>query len=77
MSLLSRLKGVGPNGFGYGSTADDVTEGLDLTSKTMLLTGCNSGIGLETMRALTKRGAHVIAAARTVRPVPEIFEGPE
>ena len=66
MSILSKLKGVGANGFGYGSTADDVTAGLDLGGKTILLTGCNSGIGFETLRTLTKRGAHVIAAARTV-----------
>jgi WW domain-containing oxidoreductase len=32
----------------------------------ILLTGCNSGIGKEALRVLTKRGAHVIAAARTV-----------
>lgn len=66
MSLLSLFKGKGPNGFGYGSTAEEVTEGIDLRGQTMLLTGCNSGIGLETLRVLTKRGAHVIAAARTV-----------
>jgi NAD(P)-dependent dehydrogenase (short-subunit alcohol dehydrogenase family) len=66
MSLVSMFKGKGPSGFGYGSTAEDVTEGLDLTGRTILLTGCNSGIGKETLRVLTKRGAHVIAAARTV-----------
>lgn len=60
------LKGKGPSGFGYGSSAEDVTEGLDLTGRTILLTGCNSGIGKETLRVLTMRGAHVIAAARTV-----------
>jgi WW domain-containing oxidoreductase len=66
MSLLSMFKGKGSNGFGYGTTAEEVTEGLDLGGQTILLTGCNSGIGLETLRVLTKRGAHVIAAARTV-----------
>ena len=66
MSLVSMLKGKGPSGFGYGSSAEDVTEGLDLTGRTILLTGCNSGIGKETLRVLTMRGAHVIAAARTV-----------
>ena len=66
MSLVSMLKGKGPSGFGYGSSAEDVTEGLDLTGHTILLTGCNSGIGKETLRVLTMRGAHVIAAARTV-----------
>ena len=59
------FKGKGPNGFGYGSTAEDVTDGLDLRGRTILLTGCNSGIGQETLRVLAKRGAHVIAAART------------
>jgi len=66
MSLLSLFKGKGPSGFGYGSTAEEVTEGIDLSGRTMLLTGCNSGIGLETLRVLTTRGAHVIAAARTI-----------
>ena len=65
MSLYSAMKGNGPSGFGYGSTAEDVTAGMDLTGKTYLLTGCNSGIGLESLRVLGLRGAHVIAAART------------
>src|SRR5436190_18531160 len=42
MSLLSRLGRTGPSGFGYASTAELVTRGLDLHSKTILLTGCNS-----------------------------------
>ena len=66
MSLLAIFKGKGPSGFGYGSTAEDVTSRLDLGGRTILLTGCNSGIGQETLRVLTKRGVHVIAAARTV-----------
>jgi WW domain-containing oxidoreductase len=65
MSLLAFIKGVGPSGFGFGSTADHVTEGLDLRGRTMLVTGCNSGIGLETVRTLAKRGVHVFATART------------
>ena len=66
MSLLSMVKPKGPSGFGYGSTAEEVTEGLDLSGKTILITGCNSGIGLETFRVLSMRGARVLAAARTV-----------
>ena len=66
MSLVSMFKGKGPSGFGYGSTAEDVTAGLDLSGRTVLLTGCNSGIGKETLRVLAMRGAHVIAAARTL-----------
>ncbi|MFT5684486.1 MAG: NAD(P)-dependent dehydrogenase (short-subunit alcohol dehydrogenase family) [Myxococcota bacterium] len=66
MSIYGLLKGAGDNGFGYNSTAEQVTEGLDLTGKTYLLTGCNSGLGLETMRVLSLRGARVIGAARSV-----------
>jgi NAD(P)-dependent dehydrogenase (short-subunit alcohol dehydrogenase family) len=66
VSLLSRISRKGPNGFGYGSTAEDVTAGLSLAGKTCLITGCNSGLGLEAMRVLTLRGAHVIGAARTL-----------
>ena len=47
------------------STAEEVTRGLDLSGKTVVLTGCNSGLGLETMRILAARGAHVIGTARS------------
>jgi NAD(P)-dependent dehydrogenase (short-subunit alcohol dehydrogenase family) len=66
MSLFDLFKGKGSNGFGYSSTAEDVTAGLDLTGKTYMLTGCNSGIGQETARVLGLRGARVIGAARTL-----------
>jgi WW domain-containing oxidoreductase len=65
MSLFSKFMGAGPNGFGYGTTAEQATAGVDLRGKTYLLTGCNSGIGLETLRVLGLRGGHVVAAART------------
>lgn len=51
--------------FGATSTAEEVTAGLDLTGRTALVTGCNSGIGYETMRVLALRGAHVIGTGRT------------
>jgi NAD(P)-dependent dehydrogenase (short-subunit alcohol dehydrogenase family) len=60
------FKGKGPSGFGYGSTAEDVTAGLDLSDRTMLVTGANSGIGRETARVLAMRGVRVVAAARTL-----------
>lgn len=65
MSLVGAFRGRGPSGFGYDSTAEDVTAGLDLTGRTYLVTGCNSGLGLETARVLALRGARVVGAART------------
>jgi len=59
------MKNVIP--FGSRSSADDVLEGVNLTGRTILITGCNSGIGFETFRALTTHGAHVIGLARTMR----------
>lgn len=52
--------------FGSRTTADQVLDGLDLSGRTCLLTGCASGIGFETMRALTAHGARVVGTARTL-----------
>jgi NAD(P)-dependent dehydrogenase (short-subunit alcohol dehydrogenase family) len=54
-----------PTTFGFSSTAEDVTAGVSLAGKTVVVTGCNSGIGMETTRVLALRGAHVIGTART------------
>ncbi|MEK6975934.1 MAG: SDR family NAD(P)-dependent oxidoreductase [Candidatus Thermoplasmatota archaeon] len=51
--------------YGSRSTAEDVVRGLDLTGQTILVTGCSSGLGFETMRVLASRGARVVGAART------------
>ncbi|MEJ2138382.1 MAG: SDR family oxidoreductase [Gammaproteobacteria bacterium] len=61
-----RPQGVPLSAFGYRSTAEEVTQGIDLSGKTALVTGCNSGIGFETMRVLALRGAHVYGAGRTI-----------
>jgi NAD(P)-dependent dehydrogenase (short-subunit alcohol dehydrogenase family) len=50
--------------FGARTTADDVLSGLDLTGRTALVTGGYSGLGLETTRALSRAGAHVVVPAR-------------
>ena len=53
-------------GFNKRSTAEEVLEGQDLSGLTMVITGVNSGLGFESMRVLTERGAHVIGLARTL-----------
>src|SRR6266481_2427068 len=50
---------------GVRSTANQVLAGIDLTGKCILVTGCNSGIGFETISALAANGARVIGLARS------------
>lgn len=45
-------------------TAEQVAFNVDLTNKTVLITGASSGLGLETARVLASRGARVVMAAR-------------
>jgi NAD(P)-dependent dehydrogenase (short-subunit alcohol dehydrogenase family) len=66
MSLVSIIRGRrGASGFGYASTAEEVTANLDLSGKRILVTGVTAGLGRETGRVLAKRGAHILGAART------------
>ena len=75
MSIYGWFASKGKTGFGYNSTAEEVTEGLSLDGKTMLVTGCNSGLGLEAMRVLAMRGARVVGTARTVEKAKEACDG--
>ena len=57
------------NQFTKNTTAEEVTAHLDLSETTVLVTGCTSGIGRESMRVLALRGAHVLATGRTEEKV--------
>ncbi|MBB3392676.1 NAD(P)-dependent dehydrogenase (short-subunit alcohol dehydrogenase family) [Rhizobium sp. BK275] len=52
------------SGFGARSTADDVLAGIDLTGRLAIVTGGHSGLGLETTKALSRAGSHVLVGAR-------------
>lgn len=70
MSLFTFLAGpisayVGDSGFGLASTAEEVTRGIDMHGKTVMITGVNSGLGAETARVMAMRGARIVGLART------------
>ncbi len=50
--------------FGSRTSADEVVAGRNLSGKTIVVTGANTGIGEQTARALASAGAPVIFACR-------------
>ncbi|MEU7789997.1 SDR family NAD(P)-dependent oxidoreductase [Amycolatopsis sp. NPDC049159] len=63
------------SGFGAESTAAEVVAGIDLTGELAIVTGGYSGLGLETTRALTAAGAHVVVPARRRATAEEALRG--
>eukprot|EP00249_Psilotum_nudum_P014268 c24744_g3_i3 orf=318-1268(-) len=57
---------VGRSAFGSSSTAEDVTDGIDASHVTAIVTGGSGGLGEETVRVLALREAQVVIAARNV-----------
>lgn len=54
------------SGFNAASTTADVISGINLTGKIAIVTGGNTGIGLETTKTLAAAGATVIVPARDI-----------
>ena len=63
------------SGFNATSTASDVIKGIDLSGKTAIITGGNTGIGLETTKILATAGATVIVAARDIEKAKKNLQG--
>jgi NAD(P)-dependent dehydrogenase (short-subunit alcohol dehydrogenase family) len=55
------------SGFTARSTSEEVVKGIDLHGKIAIVTGGNTGIGLETVKSLSQAGATVIVPARDVQ----------
>ncbi len=61
------------SGFSFKSTAEEVAADINLTGKVVVITGGHSGIGLETTRILSQKGAQVINGARNPEKAREAF----
>src|SRR3954464_10798220 len=63
MTSITPQQPIG-SGFGLRSTATQVLAGIDLSGRQAIVTGGYSGLGLETVKALTAAGAQVVVPAR-------------
>ncbi|MDR6966880.1 NAD(P)-dependent dehydrogenase (short-subunit alcohol dehydrogenase family) [Flavobacterium arsenatis] len=63
------------SGFNAKSTTTEVIKGIDLTGKIAIVTGGNTGIGLETVKTLSKAGATVIVPARDIKKAKRNLDG--
>ncbi|MNK68123.1 Fatty acyl-CoA reductase [compost metagenome] len=63
------------SGFGATSTATEVIKGIDLKGKIAIVTGGNTGIGLETTKILAAAGATLIVPARDIEKAKKNLEG--
>jgi NAD(P)-dependent dehydrogenase (short-subunit alcohol dehydrogenase family) len=63
LALVSK-RGERMSEFGYRTTALEAIDGIDLSGKHSVVTGCYAGIGIETVRALASAGAAVTMACR-------------
>ena len=61
--------------FNAQSTTNEVISGIDLTGKVAVVTGGNTGIGLETTKTLVSAGALVIVPARDVNKAKHNLHG--
>lgn len=63
------------SGFNMASTSTEVIQGIDLTGKIAIVTGGNTGIGLETVKTLASAGATVIVPARNIEKAEKNLQG--
>jgi NAD(P)-dependent dehydrogenase (short-subunit alcohol dehydrogenase family) len=50
--------------FGFDTSAEEAAGDIDLSGKTIVLTGGSAGLGIETARVLASRGARIVSVVR-------------
>jgi NAD(P)-dependent dehydrogenase (short-subunit alcohol dehydrogenase family) len=50
--------------FGPETTAEEAASGVDLSNRTIVITGGSAGLGVETARVLASRGARIVSVVR-------------
>ncbi|WP_375586892.1 SDR family NAD(P)-dependent oxidoreductase [Flagellimonas aurea] len=63
------------SGFNAKSTSTEVIKGIDLTGKIAIVTGGNTGIGLETVKTLANAGATVVVPSRNIEKAKKNLQG--
>lgn len=63
------------SGFNAQSTSTEVIKDIDLSGKIAIVTGGNTGIGLETVKTLANAGATVIVPARNIEKAVKNLKG--
>lgn len=63
--------------FNKDTTTDEVLDGLDLTGKTVVITGGTSGLGAESARSMAAKGAKVIITGRNMAKAQAVADGIE
>ena len=74
MSISTQQKPI-DSGIGRKLELTEVMESIDLSGKTAVVTGGYSGIGIETVRALTRAGATVLVPSRDMDRALKALEG--
>lgn len=70
-----KLQKATGSGFGAKSTSKEIINGIDLSGKIAIVTGGNTGIGLETVKTLAEAGATVIVPARDLEKAKRNLDG--
>jgi len=71
---FAALRNEAAKKFNFYSVAEDVVKGWEGKGTVVVITGANSGIGLENVRVFLQSGCHVVGAVRNPKESKSIFD---